>query len=331
MALIQSGLLFGSCFIFFLDFLGHVTLGSRGYFFFDTDRSRRSRVNEARSAERKKNLWSKELRVSFPCNFRIIYLIKPVWRWCTCFFSLTLTAEIWSYVTLHDSWKKNCAKAYLERKVLFQKIHTSSFKYMKRTEVSWEVHTLYVFWSQQDKKNFRFATPVLLYQVKLNIARQNCYAKHVLYFSANKPRRKLSGITKKRKTFCIQGTIRENAEPETSKTKHTRKSSHSFKVRSLVGKIQTKLLPRATLIQLSNVRLNYFEVYPEIALPHFQKTPNNNSGLYCLFWTSQLPPVLNLMWRSFSMQPIKFNVTALIPCGRGSNQSTTQFKFWTDF
>ena len=31
------------------------TLGSRGYFFLiDTDRSRRSRVNEARSAERKK-------------------------------------------------------------------------------------------------------------------------------------------------------------------------------------------------------------------------------------------------------------------------------------
>ena len=80
----------------------------------------------------------------------------------------------------------------------------------------------------------------------------------------------------------MQGTIRENAEPETSKTKHSRKSSHSFKVRSLVGKIQTKLLPRATLIQLSNVRLNYFEVYPEIALPHFQKTPNYNSGLYCL-------------------------------------------------
>ena len=162
---------------------------------------------------------------------------------------------------------------------------------MKRTEVSWEVHTLYVFWSQQDKKNFRSATPVLLYQVKLNIARQNGYAKHVLYFLANKPRRKLSGITKKRKTFCIQGTIRENAEPETSKTNHSRKSSHSFKVRSLVGKIQTKLLPRATLIQLSNVRLNYFEVYPEIALPHFQKTPNYNSGLYCLLWTSQLQPV----------------------------------------
>ena len=153
----------------------------------------------------------------------------------------------------------------------------------------------------------------------------------MLYFLANKPRRKLSGITKKRKTFCIQGTIRENAEPETSKTKHSRKSSHSFKVRSLVGKIQTKLLPRATLIQLSNVRLNYFEVYPEIALQHFQKTPNYNSGLYCLLWTSQLQPVLNLMWWSFSMQPIKFNVTALIPWGRGSNQSTTQFKFWTDF
>ena len=35
----------------------------------------------------------------------------------------------------------------------------------------------------------------------------------------------------------------------------------------------------------------------------------------------------------FSMQPIKFTVTALIPCGRGSrsNQSATQFRFWTDF
>ena len=39
----------------------------------------------------------------------------------------------------------------------------------------------------------------------------------------------------------------------------------------------------------------------------------------------------NLMRWSFSMQPIKFTVTALIPFGRGSNQSATQFKFWTDF
>ena len=32
------------------------------------------------------------LHVSFSCNFRIIYLIKPVWSWFACLFSLTLTA-----------------------------------------------------------------------------------------------------------------------------------------------------------------------------------------------------------------------------------------------
>ena len=61
------------------------------------------------------------------------------------------------------------------------------------------------------------------------------------------------------------------------------------------------------------------------------RSPNYNPGLYCLLWTSLLQPVFNLMRWSFSMQPIKFTVTALIPCGRGSNQSATQFKFWTDF
>ena len=55
---------------------------------------------------------------------------------------------------------------------------------------------------------------------------------------------------------------------------------------------------------------------------------NYNTGLYCLLWTSQ--PVFNLMRWSALLQPIKFTVTALIPCGRGSNQSTTQFRFWTD-
>ena len=33
---------------------------------------------------------SQELRVSFPCNFRIIYLTKQVWSWCACLFSLNL-------------------------------------------------------------------------------------------------------------------------------------------------------------------------------------------------------------------------------------------------
>ena len=56
---------------------------------------------------------------------------------------------------------------------------------------------------------------VLLYQVKLNIARQNGYGKQNIilpHFLANKPRRELSGVRKKRKTFCTLGTIRENAE-----------------------------------------------------------------------------------------------------------------------
>ena len=54
-----------------------------------------------REAPREKNnLWPRELRVPFPCSVRIKYLTKPVWSWCACLFSLTLTAEIWSYVTL---------------------------------------------------------------------------------------------------------------------------------------------------------------------------------------------------------------------------------------
>ena len=115
---------------------------------------------------------------------------------------------------------------------------------MKRTEVSWEVHTLYVFRSQQDKKNSRSPTLVLLYQVKLNIARQNGYANQniiLLHFLANKPRRELSGIRKKKKN---PGCYPRECRTEPSKTKHSKKSSHSFKVRPLVGKIQTKLLRR---------------------------------------------------------------------------------------
>ena len=94
------------------------------------------------------------------------------------FVSLTLTAEIWSYATLRlrcmtielsesplrkESAIKNCHK-------FFSKKYTSSLKDIKWTEVSWqvwEVHSLYVFRSQQDKKNFRSATLVLLYQVNL--------------------------------------------------------------------------------------------------------------------------------------------------------------------
>ena len=107
------------------------------------------------------------------------------------FFSLTLTAEIWSstWLCVCDAWKKNCEKAYLERKVLleivinsFPKKYASSFKYIQRTEVSWEVHTLYVFRSQKDKKNFRSATLVLLHQVwgqtKYCQEKRLCQTKH---------------------------------------------------------------------------------------------------------------------------------------------------------
>ena len=73
-------------------------------------------------------------------------------------------------------------------------------------------------------------------------------------------------------------------------------------------------LPRATLIQFSDVRMNYFEVQPEILLATLPKGT----------WTSQ--PVLNLMRLSSSKQPIKFTVTALIPCGRGSNQSRMEMR-----
>ena len=219
------------------------TLDSRGYYFLiDTDDSWWSRVNKARSAERKKYLWSQELRVSFPCNFRIIYLIKPVWSWCAWFFSLTLAVEIWSYVTLRlrcmkkelrenllgkESAIKNCHKLFSK------KIH----KHIERTEVSCEVHTLCMFLevkAQQDKKNFRSATLVLLYQVKLNIARQNSYAKQkiiLLHFLANKSPRELSEIRKKKKNLFHPGYYPWECRTEPSKTKHSRKSSHSFKVR----------------------------------------------------------------------------------------------------
>ena len=84
-----------------------------------------------RKVPREKNtLWSQELRVSFPCNFRMIYLIKPVWSCCACLFSLKLTAEIWSYATLHlrcmkkellrkESAIKNCHK-FFSKKIHFK-------------------------------------------------------------------------------------------------------------------------------------------------------------------------------------------------------------------
>ena len=84
---------------------------------------------------------------------------------------------------------------------------------------------------------------------------------------------------KRKKPFAQRKGISENStswtsckqhcRTEPSMTKHSRKSSHSFKVRPLVGKIQSKLLPRATLIQLLGVCVNYFKVQPEIAQPQF--------------------------------------------------------------
>ena len=125
-----------------------------------------------------------------------------------------------------------------------------------------------------DKKNFRFATLALLHQVKLNIARQNDYTKqniNVLHFLANKPSHELSGVRKKRKKpFALRVlsvriqhhglSCEQHCRTKPKMTKHSRKSSHSFKVHPLIGKIQSKLFPLATLIQLSGVRMNYFEV-----------------------------------------------------------------------
>ena len=166
----------------------HSTLGSRGYIFLSILMVHGESTSMRHKVPRKKiTPGHRSYESHFLAIFGIMYLIKLVWSWCACLFSLTLTAEIWSYVTLRlicNAWKKNCMKAYLERKVLlkivtncFPKKYTSRFKYINRTGVSWEVPTLYVFRSQQDKKNFWSATLVLLYQVKLNIARQNGHAK----------------------------------------------------------------------------------------------------------------------------------------------------------
>ena len=148
----------------------------------------------------------------------------------------------------------------------------------------------------------------------------------LLHFLANKPRRKLSGTRKNRKIFLHplyylwEFNIMDimQTRTELSKTKHSRKSSYSFKVRPLVGKIQTKFLPRATLIHFSDVRINYFEVWPEFQKETWKpRSQNYNPGLNCLLWTSQL--VFNLMRWSSSMRPIKLTVTGLIRCGREIN------------
>ena len=44
--------------------------------------------------ERPVTMHTQSLQVSFSCNFRMIFLIKPVWSWFACLFSLTLQLEI---------------------------------------------------------------------------------------------------------------------------------------------------------------------------------------------------------------------------------------------
>ena len=203
---------------------------------------------------RKKNITSGNR--SYESHF---HAFLGIWSWCACLFSLTLTVEIWLYLTLRlRCIKKISAKAYLERKVLlkivtnsFPKKYTSSFKYIKRTEVSWEVDTLYVFRSQQDKTqvimklspNFTsipFANLltcwktnqghptrlVLLYQVKLSYcqAKRLCQTKHhSAAFLANKPRCELSGIRKKKETLLHPGYYNPwECRTEPHKTKQSR-------------------------------------------------------------------------------------------------------------
>ena len=130
------------------------------------------------------------------------------------FFSLTLTAEIWSstWLCVCDAWEKNCEKAYLGRKVLL-KIVTNSFPkkicfkfqvYKKDRSQVRSTHSVYMF--LEVKRIKRISGLRHLYyctrsEVKLNIARQNGYAKQniiLLHFLANKPHGELSGITKKK-------------------------------------------------------------------------------------------------------------------------------------
>ena len=149
------------------------------------------------------NLWSQELRVSFPCNFRIIYLIKP------------LTAEIWSYVTL----RLRCMKKDLLRKEsAIKNCHKFSSKkfqvYKKDRSQLRSIHSV-CFWKSIGQKGFLVCDTCITVpgQTKYCRAKRLCLTKHhyAAFFLANKPLREL-GIRKKRKIFCTQGTIRENAE-----------------------------------------------------------------------------------------------------------------------
>ena len=114
----------------------------------------------------KSNLWSQELRVSVPYNFRIIHLIKPVWSWCACFFFF-IDTDSWDLIVRDSAY----VMPHEERIARKESAIKSSFSKKCRSQLR---STHYIcFRSQQDKKNFWTATLVLLYQVKLNIARQN--------------------------------------------------------------------------------------------------------------------------------------------------------------
>ena len=70
-----------------------------------------------------------------------------------------------------------------------------------------------------------------------------------------------------------------------------------LKIRPLVGKIQAKRLPRATLIQLSDVRLNYFPVQPRMYSIYRSKIFETNKlriylgiNFWCLLITANFIP-----------------------------------------
>ena len=94
-----------------------------------------------------------------------------------------IDADSWDLI-LRDSLrciKKKLRKSLLRKKNAI-KIATNSFP--KNVHFKFQVYEKdrSQLRSQQDKKNFRSVTLVLLYQVKLNIARQNGYAKQNISF-----------------------------------------------------------------------------------------------------------------------------------------------------
>ena len=95
-------------------------------------------------------------------------------------------------------------------------------------------------------------------------------------------------------------------------TKHSRKSSHSFKVRPSFGSnVDSVIVCLHKLFQ--NLARDCSATVPKWNTK--LRSPNYNPRLYCLSWIWQ--PVFNHVGWSSLMQPIKFTVTGLIPCGWG--------------